>query len=102
MLLELATESMRDAYSRSLLYITAGGGSNGDGKATTHMNVHTDTPIAAARQRGARAAAASSEREDLLELANHLVHHHEASTRDAIYISLCHHSAAAPGYRALS
>jgi len=34
--------------------------------------------------RGASAAAASSKREDLPELVDHLVHHHEASTRGAV------------------
>ena len=48
-------------------------------------------------------AAASSKRQDLPELVDHLVHHHGSrsiKTRGAV--SLCHHSAAAPGYSALS
>ena len=46
----------------------------------------------AARQRGASAAATSSKLEDQPGLLDHLVHHHEASTRGAVH--LCHHSAA--------
>jgi len=90
-----------------MLHIATGGGSNGGGDSPTqHTNVHTtSTPIACSATcdsvaRAPRAAAASSKRQDLPELVDHLVHHHEASTRGAV--SLCHHSAAAPGYRALS
>ena len=38
----------------------------------------------AAGQRGASAAAARCKREDLPGLVDHLVHHHESSTRGAV------------------